>query len=53
LVRGLCYAARQRHPHDPGKLFMTHHFNDYAIKDIGLADWGRKELTSPRRKCPA
>ena len=23
---------------------MTTHFNDYVVTDIGLADWGRKEL---------
>jgi S-adenosylhomocysteine hydrolase len=27
---------------------------DYIVKDIGLADFGRKEIsTSPRPRCPA
>ena len=31
---------------------MTHHFNDYAITDIGLAAWGRKELTIAETEMP-
>ncbi|MDE2364460.1 MAG: adenosylhomocysteinase [Hyphomicrobiales bacterium] len=31
---------------------MTHHFNDYAVTDIGLADWGRKELTIAETEMP-
>ena len=26
---------------------------EYKVADIGLADWGRKEIKSPRRRCPA
>ena len=26
---------------------------DYVVKDIALADWGRKEIASPRPRCPA
>ncbi|WOJ88777.1 adenosylhomocysteinase [Methylocapsa polymorpha] len=31
---------------------MTHSFNDYAITDIGLADWGRKELAIAETEMP-
>jgi len=31
---------------------MTHHFNDYAITDISLAAWGRKELTIAETEMP-
>ena len=31
---------------------MTHHFNDYAVTDIGLADWGRKELNIAETEMP-
>ena len=31
---------------------MTHHFNDYAITDINLAAWGRKELTIAETEMP-
>ena len=31
---------------------MTHHFNDYAITDIGLAAWGRKELNIAETEMP-
>ena len=31
---------------------MTKHFNDYAVADIGLADWGRKELTIAETEMP-
>ncbi|MBA4467229.1 adenosylhomocysteinase, partial [Cylindrospermopsis raciborskii CS-506_A] len=31
---------------------MTHHFNDYRIADIGLADWGRKEITIAETEMP-
>ncbi|WP_026605837.1 adenosylhomocysteinase [Methylocapsa acidiphila] len=31
---------------------MTHSFNDYAIADIGLADWGRKELAIAETEMP-
>ena len=41
-----------------GRLFGDRHrkkpaFTDYIVKDIGLADFGRKESRSPRPKCPA
>ena len=26
---------------------------DYVVKDIGLAEWGRKELSIAETKCPA
>ena len=26
---------------------------DYVVADMSLAAWGRKELTSPKPKCPA
>jgi adenosylhomocysteinase len=31
---------------------MTHSFNDYAITDIGLAGWGRKELAIAETEMP-
>jgi adenosylhomocysteinase len=31
---------------------MTHSFNDYAITDIGLAEWGRKELAIAETEMP-
>ena len=31
---------------------MTHHFNDYRIADIGLADWGRKEIAIAETEMP-
>jgi adenosylhomocysteinase len=31
---------------------MTHSFNDYAIADIGLAAWGRKELAIAETEMP-
>jgi len=31
---------------------MTHSFNDYAVTDIGLADWGRKELAIAETEMP-
>ena len=31
---------------------MTAHFNDYVVKDIGLADWGRKELNIAETEMP-
>jgi adenosylhomocysteinase len=31
---------------------MTAHFNDYAIADISLADWGRKELNIAETEMP-
>ena len=31
---------------------MTHHFNDYRIADIGLADWGRKEIDIAETEMP-
>ncbi len=31
---------------------MTHSFNDYAITDIGLAAWGRKELAIAETEMP-
>ncbi len=31
---------------------MTSHFNDYAVADIGLADWGRKELAIAETEMP-
>jgi hypothetical protein len=27
--------------------------NDYKVADMNLADWGRKEVPSPKPKCPA
>ena len=31
---------------------MTHHFSDYRIKDISLAEWGRKELDIAETEMP-
>jgi adenosylhomocysteinase len=31
---------------------MSHHFNDYRIADIGLADWGRKEIAIAETEMP-
>ncbi|WP_018267336.1 adenosylhomocysteinase [Methylosinus sp. LW4] len=31
---------------------MTTHFNDYVVADIGLADWGRKELNIAETEMP-
>jgi len=31
---------------------MTKHFNDYVVADIGLADWGRKELNIAETEMP-
>ncbi len=31
---------------------MTHHFNDYVVADIKLADWGRKELNIAETEMP-
>jgi len=31
---------------------MTHHFNEYRIADIGLADWGRKEIAIAETEMP-
>ena len=31
---------------------MTAHFNDYAVADISLADWGRKEITIAETEMP-
>ena len=31
---------------------MTAHFNDYVVRDIGLADWGRKELNIAETEMP-
>jgi len=31
---------------------MTTHFNDYVVADIGLADWGRKELAIAETEMP-
>ncbi len=31
---------------------MTHHFSDYRIKDISLAEWGRKELAIAETEMP-
>ncbi len=31
---------------------MTHHFNDYAVADIALADWGRKEIAIAETEMP-
>ena len=27
--------------------------HDYVVKDIGLAEWGRKEIAIAETKCPA
>ena len=26
---------------------------DHIVKDLSLADWGRKEIRWPRTRCPA
>ena len=31
---------------------MTQHFNDYAVADIGLAEWGRKEIAIAETEMP-
>src|SRR6202040_1233753 len=31
---------------------MTQHFNDYAVVDIGLAGWGRKEIAIAETEMP-
>ena len=31
---------------------MSTHFNDYRIADIGLADWGRKEINIAETEMP-
>lgn len=31
---------------------MSHHFNDYRVADIGLAEWGRKEITIAEIEMP-
>src|SRR3954463_10950427 len=31
---------------------MSQHFNDYRIADIGLADWGRKEIRIAETEMP-
>ena len=31
---------------------MTAHFNDYAVADISLADWGRKEINIAETEMP-
>ncbi|PSC03351.1 adenosylhomocysteinase [Alsobacter soli] len=31
---------------------MTHHFSDYRVADIGLADWGRKEIAIAETEMP-
>ena len=31
---------------------MTHHFNDYTVADIKLAEWGRKELDIAETEMP-
>ena len=31
---------------------MSQHFNDYRIADIGLADWGRKEIAIAETEMP-
>ncbi len=31
---------------------MTQHFNDYAIADLGLAEWGRKEIAIAETEMP-
>ncbi len=30
----------------------AHHFNDYAVTDISLADWGRKEIAIAETEMP-
>ena len=32
---------------------MTANAHDYAVADLGLAAYGRKEFSSPKPKCPA
>ncbi|HXY59906.1 MAG TPA: adenosylhomocysteinase [Methylocystis sp.] len=31
---------------------MSKHFNDYAVTDVGLADWGRKEIAIAETEMP-
>ena len=31
---------------------MSQHFNDYRIADLGLADWGRKEIAIAETEMP-
>jgi hypothetical protein len=31
----------------------NHSSGDFKVADMNLADWGRKESTSPSRKCRA
>src|SRR5919205_1259461 len=33
-------------------LAAVQHFNDYAVADIGLADWGRKEIAIAETEMP-
>jgi adenosylhomocysteinase len=40
------------HQQDIESASMTHHFNDYRVADIGLADWGRKEITIAETEMP-
>ena len=51
-MRALWYGAGQDIAMSAGKDPMTHHFNDYAITDIGLAAWGRKELNIAETEMP-
>ena len=51
-MRALWYGAGQDIAMSAGKDPMTHHFNDYAITDISLAGWGRKELTIAETEMP-
>ncbi|MEA2859042.1 MAG: adenosylhomocysteinase, partial [Methylobacteriaceae bacterium] len=33
-------------------LAAVEHFNDYAVADIGLAEWGRKEIAIAETEMP-
>src|SRR3954453_15291519 len=39
-------------PMPKSNLAAVPHFNDYRVADIGLADWGRKEITIAETEMP-
>lgn len=39
-------------PHFDKEFFMTTKTTDYKVKDIALADWGRKEITIAEKEMP-
>ena len=45
-VSGGCYTARNP------PIGTAHMFNDYVVKDISLADWGRKEIAIAETEMP-